>query len=620
MEKYTRKISKKGDRIILIVSSESRTSDKTSSRNFFSMIFNSSELLKRMGGKIFLRLVCTSLLVLAIHIAHGQGVGINEDESTAETSAILDVKSSTKGMLAPRMTASQRNSISSPATGLILFDTDANLYYQYDGSAWMEFEITSRGKATGDVPTSPGVGDKYYDETDGDLYIYTTGGWASIGTNSPVNSPYGTIDMVFGTASGNSIEITSWNVKPAAFDGYVILMNSENSFSSLADDESVFATSNYASNGQQAIFNGTTSTTTIVATLEYSSIYYFKMVPYSDDTGTRVYDNSQSSLFVTTTSCTYTSGTDTSTDEFEARNDDEAYETYFNTVESQVCYAIDVANSTITISSNQWPEHYMGDDGSLNHISGKFPTAYVVATETVRELEFQPTYDENNAITYVFSEEGNTVQYDFYQFGIATNGVEFHPMGVEPWAILDDSGEETGEENWEWQARVVFEDDVNLDPYGGHTTSRGNYHYHGDVVGFADEDGTNHSKIYGYAADGFPIYYKYVFEDPDPSNLNTNIIEATSGYELRSGSRSTHPNVGGGEVTGEDYPSGDYDGSYIQDYEYTGVNTDLDECNGRYGVTPEFPNGTYYYVITADFPITPNCFRGNPADDWIIGN
>lgn len=567
--------------------------------------------------KIF---ISSLFLAFVSSFGFSQGVGINENSSTADPSAILEITSSTKGMLAPRMTSVQRNDISAAATGLIVYDTDENLYYQFEGGNWIEFEITSRGTTTGDIATPLSIGNKHYNETDGILYIYTTGGWASISTNATFNSPYGTIDMVFGTASGNSIEIDSWN-EEASFDGYVILVNSENSFTSLSDDETVFATTNYASNGEQVIFNGTASTSVTVSTLGYNGIYYFKMVPYTDGTGTIVYDNSQASVFVTTTSCTYTSGTDTSTDEFDARNDDSAYGLYFDTVESQVCFSVDVANSTLTISSNQWPDHYMGDDiSSALHISGKFPTAYVVATETVRELDLHPTYDENNPITYVFSEEGNTVAYDFYQFGIATNGVEFHPMGVEPWAILDESDEETGEENWEWQARVVLEDDVNLDPYGGHTTSRGNYHYHGDVISLVDEAGTSHSKIYGYAADGFPIYYKYVFQDPDPASLNTNIIEATSGYELRSGSRSTHPNVGGGEVAGEDYPSGDFDGTYIQDYEYTGTGTDLDECNGRYGVTPEYPDGTYYYVITASFPITPNCFRGNPKDDWIIGN
>jgi len=431
--------------------------------------------------------------------------------------------------------------------------------------------------------------------------------------------------MVFGTATGNSITISSWNEDASSFDGYVILMNYENSFTSLATDEDVSARNNYAHNGQQAIYNSTSSSSVTVSVAAYESIYYFKMVPYSDDTGSRIYDNSQSSVFVTTASCTFTSGTDNTT-EFTSSNESE-YSTYHESVESQVCWSYNPTDNSFTMSSNQWPEHYMGDAGNMGHIDGKFPVAYVEAAEVTREIELNPTYDPMGTITYVFSEEGDTRDYDFYNFGIATNGVEFHPMGVEPWEVLDSDGDPTGEENWEWQLRVVYEDDVNLDPQGGHTTSRGEYHYHGDITAFVDEDGSKHSKIYGFAADGFPIYYKYGYTDAnDPTSA---IKELLTSYQLRTGSRSTHPNVSMGEVAGEDYPDGNFDDdddsdgigvTYIQDYEYIENLGDLDECNGRYGVTPEYPDGTYYYVITTDFPITPNCFVGTPKEDFLIGN
>jgi len=46
---------------------------------------------------------------------------------------------------------------------------------------------------------------------------------------------------------------------------------------------------------------------------------------------------------------------------------------------------------------------------------------------------------------------------------------------------------------------------------------------------------------------------------------------------------------------------------------------DLDECNGREGITPEFPEGTYYYVITNEYPGVPRCFVGTPSSDFKIG-
>ena len=52
-------------------------------------------------------------------------------------------------------------------------------------------------------------------------------------------------------------------------------------------------------------------------------------------------------------------------------------------------------------------------------------------------------------------------------------------------------------------------------------------------------------------------------------------------------------------------------GTFTQDYEYVDGIGDLDQCNGRFGVTPEFPDGIYYYVVTDDFPFFTRCLKGN---------
>lgn len=56
--------------------------------------------------------------------------------STASTKAALDIQSTTQGFLPPRMTAAQRAAISSPTTGLLVFDTDSAKPCFYNGSAW----------------------------------------------------------------------------------------------------------------------------------------------------------------------------------------------------------------------------------------------------------------------------------------------------------------------------------------------------------------------------------------------------------------------------------------------------------------------------------------------------
>jgi hypothetical protein len=66
-----------------------------------------------------------------------QNVGIKNDNSSPDNSAMLDVKSTDKGLLIPRMTAEQRGSIASPANGLMIYQTDALAgFYYYNGTSW----------------------------------------------------------------------------------------------------------------------------------------------------------------------------------------------------------------------------------------------------------------------------------------------------------------------------------------------------------------------------------------------------------------------------------------------------------------------------------------------------
>jgi hypothetical protein len=65
-------------------------------------------------------------------------VAINTDGSAATSSAMLDVSSSDKGMLVPRMTQTQRDAISGPALGLLIYQTDVTQgFYYYNGSSWI---------------------------------------------------------------------------------------------------------------------------------------------------------------------------------------------------------------------------------------------------------------------------------------------------------------------------------------------------------------------------------------------------------------------------------------------------------------------------------------------------
>ncbi|MBL0055978.1 MAG: hypothetical protein IPP31_07215 [Chitinophagaceae bacterium] len=85
------------------------------------------------------KIIVTAIILLAFTgRSLAQSLAINTDGSTANASALLDVKSTSKGVLIPRMNKTQKNSIPSPATGLLIFQNapDSVGFHYYDGSAW----------------------------------------------------------------------------------------------------------------------------------------------------------------------------------------------------------------------------------------------------------------------------------------------------------------------------------------------------------------------------------------------------------------------------------------------------------------------------------------------------
>jgi len=87
------------------------------------------------------------LLIVLVFLAGSTmaQVGINTDGSSPNSSAMLDIKSDTAGLLIPRMTATQRDAIKSPAEGLMVFVTDDNTFYYYQGSSWQSFSSGENG-------------------------------------------------------------------------------------------------------------------------------------------------------------------------------------------------------------------------------------------------------------------------------------------------------------------------------------------------------------------------------------------------------------------------------------------------------------------------------------------
>lgn len=103
----------------------------------------------------------TILSLLFVILSFGllaQGVAINTDGSNPDASAILDVKSNSKGVLIPRMTLSERSSISTPASGLLVYQTNGTSgFYFYDGSGWVRLATGSEVDQTVSLTGGTGI-------------------------------------------------------------------------------------------------------------------------------------------------------------------------------------------------------------------------------------------------------------------------------------------------------------------------------------------------------------------------------------------------------------------------------------------------------------------------------
>lgn len=93
------------------------------------------------------------LIVAFTESTFSQSVAINTTGSTSDPSAILDVSSTSKGVLISRMTLAQRNVISNPATGLLIWNIDCDEFQVYNGTIWK----TTSGAAACTSPTPPNV-------------------------------------------------------------------------------------------------------------------------------------------------------------------------------------------------------------------------------------------------------------------------------------------------------------------------------------------------------------------------------------------------------------------------------------------------------------------------------
>ncbi|MBB5515534.1 hypothetical protein FHS89_001546 [Rubricella aquisinus] len=223
----------------------------------------------------------------------------------------------------------------------------------------------------------------------------------------------------------------------------------------------------------------------------------------------------------------------------------------------------------ITIRSNGIPEHEVG----------QFPNAG--NPNSIRAQAYSFTVDATPVVT-----AGVTPYRGL--FGVAINGVPFEPGTAEVW-----QGDRSSGWNYDALGGAIA---LGLDANYAHVQPTGAYHYHGLPIGLMQDEGwtqSSHSPLLGYAADGFPIY------------ALTGVVEGevrmvTSSYALKSGERP-----------GGSQPTGVYDGTFVQDWEYVAGLGSLDQCNGMMTTSADYPGGTYAYFLTDTYPYIPRCLVGD---------
>jgi hypothetical protein len=203
----------------------------------------------------------------------------------------------------------------------------------------------------------------------------------------------------------------------------------------------------------------------------------------------------------------------------------------------------------------------------------------------------------SNTLTPVYKGTSTSVA---HKVGYANNSVPFDPATAE-------SYQNAGV--WKIEALNQTYFPFGTDSSNAHVQPDGTYHYHGMPEGYITKlgKGTSTMTLVGFALDGFPIYARYGY---------TTATDATSGVRKMNSSYRMKTTPDSGRPSTSTVPMG----TFTQDYEYVEGLGDLDECNGRFGVTPEFPNGIYHYYITDAYPYIQRCVKGTPSYNGTIGN
>jgi hypothetical protein len=152
-----------------------------------------------------------------------------------------------------------------------------------------------------------------------------------------------------------------------------------------------------------------------------------------------------------------------------------------------------------------------------------------------------------------------------------------------------------------WNQTAWFFERASFDSCNGHPSPNREWHPHALPTCLVGPlNAARHSPLVGFAFDGFPIYGPYGYANADGSG---GILRMASSYRTRNiTARTTLPN--GTQLMPSQYGpaiSATFPlGCYVEDWEFASGHGQLDQSNGRFCVTPEYPLGTYCYFVSVD--------------------
>lgn len=244
------------------------------------------------------------LLILGGRDSYAQGIGISESSITPHASSILELRSTLRGFLPPRLTTTERDAISSPATGLVIYNTTTGRFDFYGGASWIllpatsdklsVFSSTTSSELAGVISDETGTGSAVFDTTPTLTSPTLAAGTA---TAAPINFTSGTNlttaaagaveydgKVFYNTAVASTRQVTTTQQFISNTSDFTMANNNlpQSVFAAANDEITVDASTSYFFEATYYItgMGATTRTTGTLfgGTATFTSIRYFAMI------------------------------------------------------------------------------------------------------------------------------------------------------------------------------------------------------------------------------------------------------------------------------------------------------------------------------------------------------